>query len=523
MVILKNNNIKEWLPHLKDSIPIEAQGYKVSSYALALEGWRRGLTLKYINIQRNPLKIRYSLSDGNNEYIFAGSRGNLVTKEAIRICMNKYLTKKYLEKANVPTPKGEIFGNSSSDKEVLEYANTLGYPLVIKPISGSGGTGVIANITSEEEFLSALEYVRNDLGFSEIIVEKFFSGVDYRVYVIGDMVVGAFDRIPANVIGDGINTIETLIKFKIEERQKNPALYNRPIIVDKEVHNLLAAKGYTIKTVPKKGERVFLKTKNNVSSGGDSRDVTDELTDEIKNIAINATKAIPGLVQAGIDIIVDKENNKGVVLEINSRPSIRNHLFPMEGKARDIPKAIIDYYFPNTKKFYFDKKRPLFYFDLKSIHDIFSKGTVQEFTIPKMPTGNTQAISLEFTGDFDFDSLGKWISKYVRRLNLNGNLKFINEQKALLVIAGIKENIEVFKNIVNKELPADLYGINVEEGSWNTPIKIGFEIIERNINKRHNKKKLNLQKQKQNKVVNQSTLNKSVHVIARFIRKVINR
>src|SRR5690625_359391 len=100
-----NNKPYRWLPHLETSIPKDMQGYKVSSYAVALEGWRRGLTLKYIDRQRNPLKVRYSLSDGHNEYIFAGSRGNLVTDEAIRICIDKHLTKKYLQEANVPTPE----------------------------------------------------------------------------------------------------------------------------------------------------------------------------------------------------------------------------------------------------------------------------------------------------------------------------------------------------------------------------------------------------------------------------------
>ncbi len=59
---------------------------------------------------------------------------------------------------------------------------------------------------------------------------------------------------------------------------------------------MLEKQGYTLKSIPSKDERIFLKSKNNVSSGGDSVDVTDELTDEIKLVAVNAAKAIPGLV-----------------------------------------------------------------------------------------------------------------------------------------------------------------------------------------------------------------------------------
>src|SRR5690625_2050587 len=220
-------NEKEWIPFLEESIPIEAHGYKVSSYAVALEGWRRGLTLKYYNIDRNPLKIKYSLSNQEKKHIFAGSRGDLVTKSAIKICINKYLTKKYLVESDVPTHEGERFKEDTQDSEIIDYANTLGYPLVIKPVTGSGGDGVIAGIKNEVEFKEALIYVRKELKYKQIIVERFFAGSDYRVYVIGNEVVGAFDRIPANVMGDGKSTIKKLLKRKISERQKNPALYNR--------------------------------------------------------------------------------------------------------------------------------------------------------------------------------------------------------------------------------------------------------------------------------------------------------
>src|SRR5699024_10089382 len=153
----------------------------------------------------------------------------------------------------------------------------------------------------------ALSYVRNDLNNTEVIVERHFDGRGYRIYVIGDQVVGAFDRIPANVIGDGENDIKTLLKLKLKERDKNPALFRRPIKIDREMKNLLREKDYTISSVPKQGERVILKTTNNVSSGGDSIDVTDQLTDEIKNIAINAVKAITGLEHAVLDMIRAEE------------------------------------------------------------------------------------------------------------------------------------------------------------------------------------------------------------------------
>lgn len=479
----------EWLPHLKDSIPREAKGYKVSSYAVALEGWRRGLQLKYIDRQRNPLKIRYSLSNGDKEYVFAGSRGELVTREAIRICMNKHKTKQYLKEAGVPTPEGEMFTEEVTNPEIIRYANHLGYPLVVKPVSGSGGNGVIANISSEAELVHALTYVRENLNYPRIIVEKFSPGVDYRVYVIGDQAIAAFDRIPANVVGNGVNTIEDLVRFKINERQKNPALYNRPITIDDEVYNLLEAKGYSLNTIPQEGERVFLKTKNNISSGGDSRDVTDNLTEEIKNIAVRATKAIPGLVQAGIDIIVDEKNNTGVVIEINSRPSIRNHLFPMEGKARDIPKAIIDFYFPETKGIKTNEQRPLFYFGLKDIHRAFRRGLAKEFVVPKMPTDNLVSLRIEITGDSNMLNHGEWVRNHAKKLGINGSIKYLRNNKTVLIVAGSTKSIEEFKKIIKSKIMKEHEITTFSESIYNKPIKIGFQVIGQGKRKRKKKMK----------------------------------
>ena len=44
-----------------------------------------------------------------------------------------------------------------------------------------------------------------------ILLEEFITGKEYRFLVMGDEVVGILHRVPANVIGDGILTIEQLV------------------------------------------------------------------------------------------------------------------------------------------------------------------------------------------------------------------------------------------------------------------------------------------------------------------------
>ncbi|MBP2076162.1 acylphosphatase [Oceanobacillus polygoni] len=484
--------IKNWLSHLETSIPEEAKGYTVSMYSIALEGWRRGLTLKFINENRRKSELRYSLASQEREHRFVVSRGDFTSLSTLKICRDKHTTKEYLLKAGVPTPEGRVFKKEVPDEEILSYARSLDFPLVIKPSDGTGGAGVIANIKNETEFKNALSYVKYDLGFSEVIVEKFFKGIDHRVYVVGDKVMGAIIRIPANVVGDGKSTIQQLIKINNSERDKNPALFRRLIKIDKELLDMLAEKDYKLDSIPKEGERVFLKSKANISSGGDSVDVTDELTDEIKNITIQAVAAIPGLKHSGVDIIVDKENNTATIIEINTQASINSHLFPMEGVSRDIPKEIIDLYFPETKANY-NKDGQLYYFDFQHMFEAFQNGYAEEYTIPPMPTGNITTTRFIVEGKIQNVAYEVWVRNQAKKLKLHGYVKNLLNGTTSIVVSGNTENIDEFRKKINSAASKRAVVSNVKELSRTSPVKIGFEILAQGTKNNEKSSKTSLQ------------------------------
>src|SRR5699024_6255976 len=150
----------------------------------------------------------YSISDGNKTHHFSTTRGDFVSREAIDLTKNKQSAKEYLINGNVPTPLGKDFNKDIQDINVIEYAEDIGFPVVVKPLSGTGGKGVIANIKDKKDLEEALNYVRVKLNSPHIILEKYFKGEDYRLYVLGDKIVGAIKRIRANVKGDGKHTIK---------------------------------------------------------------------------------------------------------------------------------------------------------------------------------------------------------------------------------------------------------------------------------------------------------------------------
>lgn len=231
------SNTYEWLKHIETSIPEEAYGYPVSMYSVALEGWRRGLSLSFRNNFRVKAVTPYILSGYGKEIEFTGTRSNLVKRKAINICCNKEITKQYLLNSGVMTPNGEVFDQQTNNTTIVTYANDLGYPVVLKPTNESGGKGVIANITNESKLKNALTYVRSELGHSKVMLEKYVDGQDYRIYVIGDKAVGAFYRTPANVVGDGKHTIKQLFQLKRKSVRKTLAFISNISNLKKKLQN----------------------------------------------------------------------------------------------------------------------------------------------------------------------------------------------------------------------------------------------------------------------------------------------
>src|SRR5699024_427172 len=240
-----NDNV-QLLPHFNKSVVKNIRGFKLDAYLIALEGWRRGLTLKWYKAESPNCKLDkvgsptlgnfFSLSSSNNTHYFFRPRGDQVENKTVRLCSNKEKTKEILASKGVSIPEGEIF--NVLDDGIIDYAKDIGFPVVIKPKGGSMGKGVYTNIRNQEQLNDCLNDYTSTYNHNEVIVEKHYEGKEYRIYVVGDNAVGATNRIPANVIGDGEHNIAQLIELKNKERKNNPYLARKPIKPDYEVHQL---------------------------------------------------------------------------------------------------------------------------------------------------------------------------------------------------------------------------------------------------------------------------------------------
>src|SRR5690625_7679122 len=101
-----------------------------------------------------------------------------------------------------------------------------------------------------------------------------------------------YKRTPANVIGDGENTIRELIKIRNIERKKNPHLRTRLLKVDEEVKWHIQERSMSLDSVLPKGETLFIRSAANISIGGDVIAVTDQLPKPNKGDSIKSTKSL---------------------------------------------------------------------------------------------------------------------------------------------------------------------------------------------------------------------------------------
>ena len=173
--------------------------------------------------------------------------------------------------------------------------------------------------------------------------------------VIDHKIVAAALRVPAHVKGDGKSTIQELIDKENEDPRRGyghenvlQKLPSTAILID-----LLEKKGYTLETVASKGEIVYLKSTANLSTGGTSIDVTDQVHPQNIFICERISRII-GLDICGIDIMAENlteplKENGGVVLEVNAAPGFRMHLAPSEGLPRNVAAPVIDMLYPPGK------------------------------------------------------------------------------------------------------------------------------------------------------------------------------
>ncbi len=326
---------------------------ELSTQALLFDLIQKGIKTEILDEHDQFLCLQFG---DHIEYV---KNGNMTSHDSYispLIMENKVVTKKVLAKAGFNVPQSLEF--TSVEQALASYSLFERRAVVIKPKSTNYGLGITIfqqGVQHREDFAQAVEIAfRED---KEIMVEDYLVGTEYRFFVLGDKTLAVLLRVPANVIGDGVHTVAELVATKNDHPLRGDGS-RTPLkkIALGDIERLqLKEQGLTIDSIPAKDQLVQLRANSNISTGGDSIDMTDAMHDSYKQLAVGITKAM-GAAVCGVDLIIPDltrpaEPNLASwgVIEANFNPMMMMHIFPYAGQSRRVTQDVIAMLFPELK------------------------------------------------------------------------------------------------------------------------------------------------------------------------------
>lgn len=332
--------------------PYQLAGFRemeLSTQILLFDAIQKGIEVKVIDESDQFLRLQH------HDHIEYVKNANMTSKDSYIVPLimeNKTVTKKVLREAGYRVPNGAEF--TTMEEAVKAYPRFANKAFVIKPKSTNYGLG----ITIFKEGADLADYQAGlAIAFSEdrsILVEEFMPGTEYRFFVIDGKVKAIMLRKPANVVGDGQRTVAELVAEKNLDplRGTNHRAPLELIHLGELEQLMLKEQGLTVSSVPQKDQVVYLRENSNISTGGDSIDVTDEFSESYKQIAVSAVEAL-GAKISGIDLIIpDKEvalENSATaygIIEANFNPAMHMHVYPFAGKGRRLTLDVLNLLYP---------------------------------------------------------------------------------------------------------------------------------------------------------------------------------
>lgn len=321
------------------------ENLELSTQNLIADAIKYGIQFQVLDEVEQILKLTYG---SHTEYIKEGNITHFDSALSHALMENKIVTKAILNTAGIQVPSSFEFHDLN---DALRHFDQLPSAFVVKPKSTNYGIGIsiFKKTTTQADYEQAVKIAfEND---DAIIVETYAHGTEFRFYVQNGEVLAVLERFPANVVGDGVHSIQQLVAIKNTDIRRGEH-HRTPLEKIKlgDVERLtLSLQGFDVQSVPKAQERVFLRENSNVSTGGDSIDRTEQVSDYYKAIAVKVAHALDVTI-TGVDIIIPDASQKGpyFVIEANQNPMMQMHLFPAIGKSRRVTESLIKLLFPES-------------------------------------------------------------------------------------------------------------------------------------------------------------------------------
>lgn len=244
----------------------------------------------------------------------------------VGLALNKMQTADLLRQAGLP---GAVHQRVASADEAVATAQQWGYPVVIKPADQEQGRGVAADLRSEAQVREA--FAAASAVSQQILVERWQAGQTHRLTVFHGRVFRVTQRWAGGVMGDGQHSIAALVALKQQTAlsQRRAAYQDgTPLLsLDAEALSLLAQSQRTVDDIPRAGDYIRLRRRDNINAGGDNVKLSpDQVHPDNRRLAEDAALLLK-LDIAGIDFITTDITRSwrdigGLICEINAQPQL---------------------------------------------------------------------------------------------------------------------------------------------------------------------------------------------------------
>ncbi len=312
--------------------PGPQEGLNPYARILVEEAYKRGIDVQIDDASTGL----FTLTHGGRKIRCRESLTDLTSAISMSLCQDKSLTHKVLNNAGLNVPTQQRAGNADDNLAFLEQHLRV----VVKPLDGEQGNGVAVDLTCIEDVQHAIDAAKR---FDQrVLLESFHEGLDLRIVVIGFEVVAAAIRRPAQVLGDGLHSVQHLIETQSRRRQAATDGESR-IPLDAETLRTVQAAGYEYDSILPAGQTLAVRRTANLHTGGCLEDVTQHLHPVLADAAIRAARALD-IPVVGLDLMVPAADQpEYVFIEANERAGLANH------EPQPTAERFIDLLFPHSQ------------------------------------------------------------------------------------------------------------------------------------------------------------------------------
>ncbi len=292
---------------------------------------KRGIDIQVVDKVLPVFSLSYR---GRNVRCYNGLT-DMVGAATFHLANDKGASNRFLHEHGFPVPAQVLFTNMSDAIDFMSKYRSI----VVKPVSQWGGRGVSTHISKKTDLKKSIIFAQRYC--DEVVLEECVSGTDWRLIFVNCRFICAIQRDPAAVLGNGIDTIDSLIKKKnFAAKLIDPS---NLIPLDKETTRCIETAGITYDYIPANQEKVVIRRTSNYHTGG----TVSIITEKVGKSLIDAGERIAKLLNIpvlGVDMLVNNTNQTYRIIELSPDMAIS----PPEGEI--VAEAFLDYLFPESKR-----------------------------------------------------------------------------------------------------------------------------------------------------------------------------